>query len=126
MKTFKLFGYEISIQKRKEIKEAKNIPKEEKHSSKEAKIDLSNAPQLVKDAYKCSKCWNTEYCACNRVAKYLLEVGLDAFVEQAKSKSFPHEIEVAVKAMDHNLLFAYEVDPEYTRILEVAKGQTLK
>lgn len=133
MKTFKLFGYVIEIRKneRKEIEksiqtESETVSQKKEQSLKEEQIDLTNAPQLVKDAYKCSKCWNTKYCACNRVAKYLLEVGLDVFKEQAQKGTFPDRIKEAVIAMDHNLIFAYEVDPEYDRILEVAKGSWFK
>lgn len=125
MKTLKLFGYVIEIRKenkRKEVENVSIVSTNEKQSLKEEQIDLTYAPQLIKDAYKCSKCWNTKYCACNRVAKYLLEVGLDVFKEQAQSGTFPDRMKEAVKAMDLNLLFAYEVDAEYDRILEVAKG----
>ena len=135
MKTFKLFGYVIEIRKENERKELEQISiqaksetvyKNEGQSLKEEQIDLTDAPQLVKDAYKCSKCWNTKYCACNRVAKYLLEVGIDVFKEQAQRGTFPDRIKEAVKAMDYNLIFAYEVDPEYDRILKIAKGSWLK
>lgn len=135
MKTFKVFGYVIEIRKENERKEIGNVSiqtkseivsQNKKQSLKEEQIDLTYAPQLVKDAYKCSKCWNTKCCACNRVAKYLLEVGLDVFKEQAQRGTFPDRIKEAVKAMDHNLIFAYEVDPEYKRILEVAKGSWFK
>lgn len=133
MKTLKLFGYVIEIRKENERKEieksiqtkSENVS-QKKEKSLEEQIDFTNAPQLVKDAYKCSKCWNTKYCACNRVAKYLLEVGLDVFKEQAQRGTFPDRIKEAVKAMDYNLIFAYEVDEEYDRILEVAKGSWFK
>lgn len=134
MKTFKLFGYVIKIRKENKRKEVENVSIQtksetvstnEEQSLKEEQIDLTSSFQLLEDACKCSKCCNTK-CACKRVAKYLVEVGFDVFKEQAQSGTFPDRMKEAVKAMDLNLLFVYEVDEEYERILKVAKGSWFK
>ena len=117
MKIFKLFNF----LKRENVKQEK-VQEIKTASIEEQEVDLTNAPQLIKDAHKCKKCGNTKYCACNRVAKYLLSIGLEKFEKQAYLEKFPIEIQEAINAMDYNLIFAYETCNEYLNILKAAQN----
>lgn len=122
MKQFRLFGYLIEIRKKNE--KAPDVTGSTKtpfpETTRFPAYIPNDAPQLLKDAYKCSICEN-KTCLCPQIAKYILLVGVDEFNHQAQEGSFPEKIANGVHDMDMSTLFAYTKPcDKYENILETA------
>lgn len=119
MKKFKLF------KKRKKVKQKSTVSvKKQGKQCELSEQNITTDSQLMKDAVKCSKCWNTEHCACVKIGTYIVNVGEKEFLEQVSKDALPNAIKEQISLLERQMIFAYETDLEAIRILNAAKGNS--
>lgn len=122
MQKFKLFKKRNKVKQKKEDS-AVSVKKQGKQCEL-SEQNIATYSQLMKDAVKCSKCWNAEHCACVKIGSYIVTVGEKEFLEQVSKDALPNDIKEQINLLKRQMIFAYETDLEAIRILNAAKGNS--